>query len=181
MSSMRTPLRDSSAGGISSSKHSCSDVRSGLQSATCLTRCRGHDSAQVHSWLQQALERRTMQQRVGGVDELHAHALQGLLCWWDVQQVQDDGLVWPQRCASRNLWRQCIADLTCGDTQASQQGQGAMRWPALMMNLDCMLWCQVAGAPASCLAACPALRPRKCQTSCLLHCSEVRCLHAQMA
>lgn len=55
----------------------------------------------------------TLQQGEGGVHELHADALQRLSSRWDIQQVQDDGLVRSQRDATGNHRGERIADLAC--------------------------------------------------------------------
>lgn len=55
----------------------------------------------------------TFQQRVGGINKLHAHSLQGLGCRWDVQQVEYDWLVWSKGDTPGNHGGQCIANLTC--------------------------------------------------------------------
>ena len=64
---------------------------------------------------------RTLQEWVGRVYKLHPHALQGLLSRGNVQQVQDDRLVWPQCSSTSNLWSQRIADLSCTRAASSRR------------------------------------------------------------
>lgn len=56
----------------------------------------------------------TRKQGVGGVHQLHAHALQSLLCGLNVQHVQDHGLIGAQGRAPGNHGSQGITDLACG-------------------------------------------------------------------
>ena len=56
---------------------------------------------------------RTVHERQCGINELHLHAVQGLRSRGDVQQVQDDWLVWPQHGAAGHLDGQAVANLAC--------------------------------------------------------------------
>ena len=53
----------------------------------------------------------TVEQGVRAVHELHLDAVQGLLGWLNVQQVQDDGLVRAKHVAAGHHGGQGVADL----------------------------------------------------------------------
>jgi hypothetical protein len=78
----------------------------------------------------------TCQQRVGGIQQLHAHALEGLGGGLDVEHVQDDGLVRAQHGAARDHRADGVADLACG-REVRRQGVGPRRLGRVQRDPSC--------------------------------------------
>ncbi len=49
------------------------------------------------------VSRHTLQQREGGVQQLHLDALERRFGWLDVEKVEDDGLIWAEHAAAGHL------------------------------------------------------------------------------